>query len=74
MRHKLPWYWQVRGHRLGPIGESICSRKCRRMDRTEKGSPTGVEKDVSDAEGSERGAKIQGKRRQKRHAKWSCRD
>ena len=37
------------------------------MDRTKKGIPTGVDRDVSEIEVGKRGGNGQGKRRQKRH-------
>ena len=35
--------------------------------------PTGVNRDVSNVEGGERGANVRVKKRQNRHAYWACR-
>ena len=53
--------------------EGSGSRKLRRMDRTKKGSPTGVNREVSKIEGGETGAKGRGKMRKKRHTERGCR-
>ena len=41
-------------------------KEWRRKDRTQKGVPTGVDRDASDVKGGERGATGRGRRRQKR--------
>ena len=61
-RHDPPQYHQGLVRRSRPSGEEIGSSKWQRMNGTKKGSPTGVDRDVSDAEEGERGANRQGKR------------
>ena len=49
-------------------------KKWLRTDGTKKGTPTGVDRDVSEVEGSKRGVNGREKRRQKRHEVQGCRD
>ena len=61
LRHDPTWDRQGPGRRLRLTGEGSGSRKWRRMDGTNNGSPTGIGRDIRNIKGNGRGANRQGK-------------
>ena len=54
-------------------GEGSGLNKLQKMERTKKGEPVAVDRDICDVDGGERGENGQGKRQQKWHSAHVCR-